>query len=43
MVLPSLVGEHKEIALQVILWNAETIDDLFDKLKPELSKLMTHR
>jgi hypothetical protein len=36
-------GEFKSIALELILWNAESIDDVAAKIQPEIGKLLSYR
>lgn len=42
-IVPKIVGELKIMALQIILWSVDLIDNLFQQLQPELRKLLTHR
>lgn len=41
-ILPSLVGQFKGVALDLILLNAGEIPDLFDRIKPELESIVQH-
>jgi hypothetical protein len=42
-ILPKLLGEFRVTALQLIEWSADSIQDLFQKLQPELHKLLLRR
>lgn len=42
-IFPKILGEYKAIALQLFLWNAEDVEDLFTQLQPEVLKLLAHR